>query len=225
MSLPLGVERQHILKAISEIVRLGGPSVIPKRRRSTKYDVHFEQKKYPPKYLISRANAFKPNGEEYPSNAFSGGDETNNFLIRREFQMKDKKGRIVQPCSVNEDDEQSFPEGKLKYRLHQMKERNHKLSKAVKDARLREVRELLCDVCGFSFRERYGDLGDGYIQAHHTVAISQLKKETHTKVSDFALVCANCHRMLHRKRPWLGMSELRLLIDHSPDGSVPKSLS
>lgn len=213
MSLPLGVERQHILKAIEEIVRLGGPSVIPRRRWSTKFDVHFEQNKYPPKYVISRANAFKTNGEEYPWDAFSGGVETNNFLIRRGFQIKDRKGRIVQPSSVNEDEEQSFPEGKLKYRLHRMKERSRKLSKAVKDARLREVGELLCDVCGFSFRERYGDLGDGYIEAHHTVAISELKKETHTKVNDIALVCSNCHRMLHRKRPWLGMSELRLLID------------
>jgi predicted HNH restriction endonuclease len=145
---------------------------------------------------------------------FGGGDGTNNFLIRRGFQIKDKKGRIVQPCSVNEDDERSFPEGKLKYRLHRIKERSRKLSKAVKDTSLREVGELLCDVCGFSFRERYGDLGDGYIEAHHTVAISLLKKETPTKVNDIALVCSNCHRMLHRKRPWLGMSELRLLINH-----------
>jgi hypothetical protein len=214
MSLPVAVERQHILKAIEEIRRLGGPSVIPRRRRSTKFDVHFEQNKYPPKYLISLANVFTPNGTKYPWNAFSGGDETNNFLIRRGFQIKDKKGRIVGPRAVNEDDEQSFPEGKLKYRLHRIKERNRKLSKAAKDARLRELGELLCDVCGFSFRERYGDLGDGYIEAHHTVAISQLKKETPTKINDLALVCSNCHRMLHRKRPWLGMSELRLLINH-----------
>jgi hypothetical protein len=124
MSLPTGIERQHILKAIEEIRRLGGPSAIPRRRRSTKFDVHFEQNKYPPKYLISLANVFTPNGTKYPWNAFSGGDETNNFLIRRGFQIKDKKGRIVEPRAVDEDDEQSFPEGKLKYRLHRIKERN-----------------------------------------------------------------------------------------------------
>ncbi|UZW66371.1 hypothetical protein OC195_21405 [Priestia flexa] len=33
-----------------------------------------------------------------------------------------------------------------------------------------------------------------------------------TKVEDIALVCANCHRMLHRQRPWLSISELKQLL-------------
>lgn len=33
-----------------------------------------------------------------------------------------------------------------------------------------------------------------------------------TKVEDIALVSANCHRMLHRRRPWLSITELKQLF-------------
>jgi predicted HNH restriction endonuclease len=33
-----------------------------------------------------------------------------------------------------------------------------------------------------------------------------------TLVEDIALVCSNCHRMLHRKRHWLSINQLRQLI-------------
>jgi hypothetical protein len=32
-----------------------------------------------------------------------------------------------------------------------------------------------------------------------------------TRVEDLVLVCANCHRIIHRKRPWLSIGELRTL--------------
>ena len=30
-----------------------------------------------------------------------------------------------------------------------------------------------------------------------------------TKIEEIAIVCSNCHRMLHRKRPWLKIDELK----------------
>ncbi len=30
-----------------------------------------------------------------------------------------------------------------------------------------------------------------------------------SKLEDLVLVCSNCHRMIHRKRPWLSATELR----------------
>jgi 5-methylcytosine-specific restriction protein A len=33
-----------------------------------------------------------------------------------------------------------------------------------------------------------------------------------TKLSDLALLCANCHRMIHARRPWLSMDELRAYL-------------
>ena len=38
------------------------------------------------------------------------------------------------------------------------------------------------------------------------------RQKSKTKIEDIALVCSNCHKMLHRKRPWLKMSEIKSLL-------------
>jgi putative restriction endonuclease len=36
-----------------------------------------------------------------------------------------------------------------------------------------------------------------------------LKDGDTTRLEDLALLCANCHRMIHRASPWLSVEELR----------------
>ena len=111
--------------------------------------------------------------------------------------------------------EEEFAEGRELYRLHRTRERNQQLVKQAKEQRLREKCVLECDVCGFNFFDIYGAMGKGYIECHHTKPVSELQPDEKTSLKDIALVCANCHRMLHRKRPWLSMSQLRSLIQPS----------
>ena len=74
--------------------------------------------------------------------------------------------------------------------------------------------DLRCACCGFDFYSTYGDVGKGFIEAHHTKPISELHENGEkTKIEDLALVCANCHRMLHRKRPWLKMDNMTQLLN------------
>lgn len=108
--------------------------------------------------------------------------------------------------------EEYFPEGKILYRLHRIRERNKELVEKVKDKRKKEVGELNCDICGFNFLKTYGDIGADYIECHHTKPLSELEHDEKSTIKDLALVCANCHRMLHRKRPWLSIKQLKLLI-------------
>jgi predicted HNH restriction endonuclease len=115
---------------------------------------------------------------------------------------------------AEEDEALTFPEGIEVFRLHKSKERNKELVRAAKLNRLRTDKKLSCEVCGFSFTEKYGKLGEGFIEAHHLFPISQLTEETETKIDDIALVCSNCHRMLHRRRPWLTLVELKSLLQH-----------
>lgn len=117
----------------------------------------------------------------------------------------------AEPFIAEEDDELAFPEGKEIFRLHKSKERNRELIKAAKQKRLQIDEKLCCQVCGFSFADSYGELGEGFIEAHHLFPISQLTEETETKIDDLALVCSNCHRMLHRRRPWLTLDELKTI--------------
>lgn len=113
---------------------------------------------------------------------------------------------------VEDIDELTFPEGKEKYRLHKFKERNREVVRLAKERHLAVDKKLSCQVCNFSFTDMYGDLGIGFIEAHHILPISEIAKETLIRIEDFALVCSNCHRMLHRRRPWLSTGSLKELV-------------
>ncbi|MCD2500182.1 HNH endonuclease [Clostridium sp. NSJ-145] len=73
--------------------------------------------------------------------------------------------------------------------------------------------KIYCEVCGFDYESVYGEIGKDYIEGHHIKPVSELEENEVTKVEDIVLVCANCHRMLHRKRPWLSKEKLKLLIE------------
>jgi predicted HNH restriction endonuclease len=65
--------------------------------------------------------------------------------------------------------------------------------------------ELQCEVCGFSFESTYGDLGSGFIEIHHKKPIFCLEGQSIEQtiaqaIGDVAALCANCHRMVHRKK-------------------------
>lgn len=99
-------------------------------------------------------------------------------------------------------------EGKLKYALHKTIERNSTLVNNLKSRRLQVDPKLRCEICGFSFVEKYGDIGEGFIEAHHKIPLSALEESTITREDDLILVCSNCHRMLHRSNPVLTTEEL-----------------
>ncbi|SDY90675.1 5-methylcytosine-specific restriction enzyme A [Citreimonas salinaria] len=61
------------------------------------------------------------------------------------------------------------------------------------------------------FSEIYGELGAGYIEAHHKVPVAQLKDGSKTKISDLAALCANCHRIIH-KNNLMPVEELAKLL-------------
>ncbi|MDQ0011547.1 5-methylcytosine-specific restriction protein A [Luteibacter jiangsuensis] len=80
-------------------------------------------------------------------------------------------------------------------RLHERIERNQRLVNRVKEAH-----GSTCEACGLNFKEFYGELGEGYIEAHHLRPMSTLAKARveMDPMRDFAVLCANCHRMIHR---------------------------
>lgn len=110
------------------------------------------------------------------------------------------------------DDDFSASEGREIFALHRRRERDPALAQRAKQQRLKISGNLSCDVCSFDFVKAYGTLGNGFIEAHHTLPLRELAEETRTKIRDLALVCANCHRMLHRGETWLAVGQLRELV-------------
>lgn len=111
-----------------------------------------------------------------------------------------------------DEEEQEYPEGKVLYRIHKSRERSSKAVGAAKQAAAARG-DLRCSVCGFDFEKTYGKLGKGFIECHHVKPISEYRKGEATRIEDLALVCPNCHRMLHRHKPLLNPAELRELME------------
>ncbi len=128
--------------------------------------------------------------------------------------------RLAVQTELPVEEEEEFPEGRELLFRHRTRERNTALVKAAKDRFRREHGRLFCQSCGFDFESVYGAIGQGFIEAHHVVPVSELTAGSKTKIEDVAMVCSNCHRMLHRRRPWLAISELSELRSEHNAGIV-----
>lgn len=107
--------------------------------------------------------------------------------------------------------DEGFSEGRLIERRHKIRERNSKIVNEAKQKAYDNDHLLRCEVCGFSFKETYGKRGEGFIEAHHKIPLAELTERTKTKIEDLALVCSNCHVMIHRRDPNLTLDELQEL--------------
>jgi hypothetical protein len=116
-------------------------------------------------------------------------------------------GRSAEPPPVEERDVR-MREG-ASFSWHLIRERNRDLADEAK-----RIHGHVCEVCGFDFARFYGPDGVGYIEAHHRVPFHALPEDVEVRLSprkDFAVVCANCHRMLHRD-PYPTVAELRRTV-------------
>lgn len=104
-------------------------------------------------------------------------------------------------------------EGELRLSQHLSRERNSKIVKLAKK-RFKENHDgkLFCEICDFSFIDKYGDIGDGFIEAHHIKPVSQMEAGCKTKIIDFIMVCSNCHSMLHYNNGCILPDELKTKI-------------
>jgi hypothetical protein len=92
-------------------------------------------------------------------------------------------------------------EGEILYSRHRRRERNRRLVRLKKAEVLRSTGKLACEACTFDFAAFYGEeLGAGLAECHHRAPIGELKGKTRTRLEHLAIVCANCHRVLHRRQ-------------------------
>jgi putative restriction endonuclease len=109
-----------------------------------------------------------------------------------------------------------FEEGRRRLVQHARLEkvRNSVLVREAKRLFKRRHGTLRCEVCNFDFEREYGPRGKDYIEAHHKTPIADLDRPVTFTIDDLAMVCSNCHRMLHRP-PWIDIEELRTTLPAS----------
>jgi 5-methylcytosine-specific restriction protein A len=98
--------------------------------------------------------------------------------------------------------------------MHKYRERQPKLARKKKSKVLEETGKLECEVCGFDFQSVYGDLGHGFAECRHIKPLAELEPGQRTRLDDLAIVCANCHRMLHWGKRWVSIKALRTRLHH-----------
>jgi HNH endonuclease len=112
----------------------------------------------------------------------------------------------------DESEEQAYPEGAVHYRLHRVRERDPRvIAEAKRLFREAHNGRLFCEVCDFDFELTYGKRGEGFAEGHHTRLISEMQSGEATRPSDIAILCSNCHSMIHRP-PLLSPIELRTAL-------------
>ena len=110
------------------------------------------------------------------------------------------------------DEEFEFTEGRTVTEAHKRRERNPTLRKKLISKR-RKVGRLKCEICGCI--EPKDPLGESIFEAHHILPLAAGEERT-TKLGDLALLCANCHRMLHRaisiEKRWIAIPEAQGIL-------------
>lgn len=76
--------------------------------------------------------------------------------------------------------------------------------------------DYCCEVCTFNFERTYGSIGREYIIAHHIEPLFKRSSQSKTELKDIALLCGNCHAIVHTKNPPLSPEQLRKLLRLKP---------
>lgn len=77
------------------------------------------------------------------------------------------------------------------------------------------IHGLTCMACGLNFEEKYGELGQGFIEVHHVKPLNSLDEEIVVNPeTDLVCLCSNCHSMIHRKKNYImSLDELREVLE------------
>ena len=143
--------------------------------------------------------------------AFEPNDLSKTAKAIRQFAEK----RQIPIAEQDEDaDFAEAEEGRILTRLHRSRERSPELVARKKASTLKVHGRLQCEACSFDFEAQYGLRGSGFIEAHHTKPLHALSPGDKTRLEDLALLCSNCHRMIHARRPWLTVEDLKQIIRH-----------
>ncbi|WP_367887910.1 HNH endonuclease [Pseudogemmatithrix spongiicola] len=104
-----------------------------------------------------------------------------------------------------------FAEGSPVLEAHYRRERSPELRSNFITARRAEG-PLACEICSLAAIPQHAALSEGRFEVHHIVPLGSGERRE-TTLADLALLCANCHRLIHRamqmEQRWLSIAEAR----------------
>lgn len=143
--------------------------------------------------------------------------ETRIIVDEIKAEIRRNEGQLL--LLLDDDLDYEGAEGKLLYLRHRRRERDPRLRKNKIVATLKAGLPIACEVCAFDFSSVYGVRGRDFIEVHHVLPL-HVSGEIKTKIADLALLCSNCHRMIHRGSPWLTPDELSALVKQTSSSGL-----
>ncbi len=118
------------------------------------------------------------------------------------------------PSAVPDVDEASISgrEGRRLWKEHFRRERNRYLAAQKKDLARNRPGGLKCEACGVDYTSLYRRHGDGFCEVHHRVPLAELEGQGETRLDQLAILCANCHRVIHRIKPMPTVEDFRAML-------------
>ncbi|HMK18417.1 MAG TPA: HNH endonuclease [Chitinophagaceae bacterium] len=184
-----------------------------------------------PNGVTLKLSNFKHFDPDHKGVGMSGGSKLDEIVFNEFYNDREKLRAIATEIrritddptlceQVNniEDDEQtaedSVTEGQVLYKLHKVRERDGKIITRKKEQVWTLYGKLACEACIFEFEGYYGSIGKGYIECHHRTPLANFKVAKKTTLDDLAVVCSNCHRMLHRRIDTITVEDLKTMIKY-----------
>lgn len=202
--LPASVLRQvtaeHIWRAV-ERLRIEQPA--HPFGPSTDFDVLLDDgTRLPPKAVFGLA-ATEALGYEVGPYQFTGGrgQLSTEAILGAGFRIVGKNESPPQVSTPPAPDDKAWSEGDPRLVSHLKRERASGLAAAKKAEFVRVHGHLFCELCKMDPREVFGGVeGDACIEVHHAVtAVADMISGHTTSLNDVQCLCANCHRVVHRR--------------------------
>lgn len=193
------VTPRHVWQAVQDI--LNGVEV-PGFGPSTDYDlVTDDGDRLPPKTVFGLAATYALGFQVLPKH-FTAGVDTPCFtsLLDAGYLIVAKGEDLVPIGPEVAQADRVWAEGRTKLTTHLRRERGAGLSRAKKDDFIQQHGRLYCEHCLLDPDEVYGEAGAACIEVHHReVQVSNMAEGHRTRLEDLQCLCANCHRVEHRR--------------------------
>ena len=95
------------------------------------------------------------------------------------------------------DEDGVYQENTVRMRAHSRRERARGLRDKVIARARRRHGSLRCEACGCEERTGLGRIAAAEFEAHHREPLAGSDGVRTTRVVDFAILCASCHRLIH----------------------------
>ncbi|WP_164838036.1 HNH endonuclease [Sinorhizobium meliloti] len=139
------------------------------------------------------------------------------FPLSRKGELADIAAAILRELSIEPQpneipEDEVFIEGYVITASH--RRRDSRLRRRLLDKCGDE--RLVCEVCDFSPPPLTRVLRESFFEAHHIVPLADAAGQTSTRVTDMVLLCAGCHRFVHKlissQKRWVSIHEARSVL-------------